>query len=419
MTAETSPTCLGSIRVLELADERSHFAGKLLGDMGADVILIEPPGGCGSRRIGPFYQDRPDPNRSLFFWYYNTSKRGITLNLETVLGRELLKRLVSSADIVLESFKPGYLDSLGVGYATLRQLRPDLIMVSLTDFGQEGPWIDFRMTDALHLALGGPMASCGYDEVAEGVWDTPPIAGQGYQAWHLGGVWAFMGALAALYHRQLTGEGQRVDVSIHDACAVSTENAVPTYDFTGRVVRRQTGRHASAYRTPPWQFRAKDGEYLVANFINVGPDLWSRIVAWLDSEGMAEDLTRDEWYLPSYLQEHMGHFVEVMERFIATKTAEEFFHQGQAVGVVTSKIHAPEDIVIDHHLQARGFWTEVVHPELNQSFLYPGAPYTLSETPWRISRRAPLLGEHNEEILGEELGFTRAELTFLREAGVI
>jgi crotonobetainyl-CoA:carnitine CoA-transferase CaiB-like acyl-CoA transferase len=419
MTVNNAPTCLDTVRVLELADERSHFAGKLLGDMGADVILVEPPGGCRSRRIGPFYQDLPDANRSLFFWHYNTSKRGITLNPETVLGRELLKQLVGSADIVIESFKPGYLDSLGVGYEALKQVKPDLIMISLTDFGQQGPWVDFQMTDALHLALGGPMASCGYDEIAEGVWDTPPLAGQGYQAWHLGGTWAHAGALAALYHRYATGEGQFVDVSIHDACAVSTENAVPTYDFTGRVVRRQTGRHASAHRTPAWQFQGKDGEYLVANLINVGPDLWERIVTWLDSEGMAEDLTRDEWYIPSYLQENMGHAVEVIDRFIRTKTADEFFHQGQSIGVVTSRIHAPEDLVTDRHLQERGFWVEVEHPELNQTFHYPGGPYSASDTPWRISRRAPLLGEHNEEIFRGELGFDRAQLTLMTEAGVI
>jgi benzylsuccinate CoA-transferase BbsE subunit len=419
MTTQNPPGCLETVRVLELADERSHFAGKLLGDMGADVILVEPPGGCGSRRIGPFYEDQPDPDRSLFFWNYNTSKRGITLDLETVLGRELFKQLAGSADIVLESFKPGYLASLGLGYDALKQVNPDLIVVSLTDFGQEGPWVDFQMTDALHLALGGPMASCGYDEVADGVWDTPPLAGQGYQAWQMGGTWAYMGALAALYHRRMTGEGQLVDVSIHDACAVSTENAVPTYDFTGRVVHRQTGRHASAKRTPAWQFRAKDGAYLVANLINVGPDLWARLVAWLESEGMAEDLTSDEWYIPSYLQENMGHAVDVIDRFIGTKTADEFMHEGQSIGVVTSKIHAPEDLVTDRHLQARGFWTEVEHPELGRRFLYPGAPYSASDTPWRISRRAPLLGEHNGEVFGSELGFSRAQLTIMTEAGVI
>jgi crotonobetainyl-CoA:carnitine CoA-transferase CaiB-like acyl-CoA transferase len=185
------------------------------------------------------------------------------------------------------------------------------------------------------------------------------------------------------------------------------------------VVRRQTGRHASAKRTPAWQFRGKDGEYLVANLINVGPDLWTRIVGWLDSENMAEDLTTDEWYMPTYLQEHMGHAVEVIDRFISTKTAEEFFHQGQAIGVVTSKIHAPEDLVTDRHLVERGFWHSVEHPELGKSFLYPGAPYDPSETPWRISRRAPLVGEHNAEIFGGELGFSHAQLTLMTEADVI
>jgi benzylsuccinate CoA-transferase BbsE subunit len=404
--------------VLEIADERTHYAGKLLADAGADVVLVEPPGGCSSRRIGPFYEDRPHGDRSLFFWHYNTSKRGITLDLTTAAGAAIFRRLARSADVVLEGTRPGALAALGLDYEALRLLCHGLIMASITDFGQVGPWTEFEMTDVLHLALGGQMASCGYDAVSDGAWDTPPLAPPGHHAWHLGGVWAYLAVLAALYHRQTTGEGQYLDVSIHDACAIATESAVPEYDFTGRLVARQTGRHASPSRTSPWQFKAQDG-YVVANFLNVGPGLWSKLVAWLDAAGMAEDLTGDEWYLPEHLQANLPHVMEVFGRFVATRDANEVFHGGQAIGLVTSTLNAPEDLPGNEHLLARGFWVPVEHPELGRTILYPGAPYDLNESPWRLSRSAPTLGEHTAEILGAELGYDAARLTVLAEEGII
>ena len=219
MTAAPGP--FTGLRVLELADEKGQFAGKLLADLGADVIKIEPPGGEPCRRVGPFVDDIPNPDRSLSFWYYNTSKRGITLDLDTADGQTLFRRMAANADVILETRPPGYMESRGLDYQSLRHDR--LIMCSLTPFGQTGPWRDFVTSDLLHMAAGGEMASCGYDETD--VPDAPPIAPGGGNAWHMGSHYATMAIMAALVYRSVSGHGQYIDASIHEACALTTERA--------------------------------------------------------------------------------------------------------------------------------------------------------------------------------------------------
>jgi crotonobetainyl-CoA:carnitine CoA-transferase CaiB-like acyl-CoA transferase len=213
---------LAGLRVLELADESGQFCGKLLGDLGADVVKVEPPGGELSRTVGPFLDDTPHPERSLSFWYYNTSKRSITLDLKNADGRRLFARLAATADVVLETFRPGFLASLGLDYATLRAQNPGLILCSLTPFGQTGPWRDYLSSDLLHMAAGGEMASSGYDEVdAPG---APPIAPGGGNAWHMGCHYACMAIMAALVFRSVSGQGQSIDASPYTKPARSRRN---------------------------------------------------------------------------------------------------------------------------------------------------------------------------------------------------
>jgi crotonobetainyl-CoA:carnitine CoA-transferase CaiB-like acyl-CoA transferase len=200
--SEPLPGPLAGLRVLELADETGQFCGKLLGDLGADVVKIEPPSGEPCRRVGPFLDDIPHPERSLSFWYYNTSKRGITLNLDTADGRQLFRRLAATSDVILETFRPGFLASVGLDYESLRKESPGLIMCALTPFGQTGPWRDYLTSDLLHMAAGGEMASSGYDEAD--VPNAPPIAPGGGNAWHMGCHFAVM---AALVHRMVSGQG--------------------------------------------------------------------------------------------------------------------------------------------------------------------------------------------------------------------
>ena len=233
---DAQPGPLSGIRVLELADEKGQWCGKLMADLGAGVIKIEPSGGESSRTVGPFLDDIPHRERSLSFWHYNTSKQGITLNLENADGRDLFRRLAATADVILETFAPGYLSSLELGYETLSESNSGLIMCSLTPFGQTGPWRDFLSSDLLHMAAGGQMGCCGYD--SDQVPGDIPIAPGGGNSWHTGSHYAYMAIAAALLHRTSSGQGQYIDASVHDACALTTEMHVNTYIYRGEVVQR-------------------------------------------------------------------------------------------------------------------------------------------------------------------------------------
>ena len=413
------PGPLAGLRVLELADEKGQFCGKLLGDHGADVVKIEPPGGCGVRRVGPFFEDVPDANRSLAFWYYNTSKRGITLDLEHTEGARLFRRLAASADVILETWAPGRLIELGLGYEALRDNNPSLIMCSLTPFGQTGPWRDYKSSDLVHMAAGGEMASCGYDE--EDVPGAPPIAPSGGNAWHMGGHYAYMAIMAALVHRTVSGEGQYIDVSIHEACSLTTESAIANYIYRGETLKRHTGRHHSPGPAPRTQFLAKDGRYvnaLVSGRLN--PAYMKELAAFLGAYGMAADLNDAKFQDPKVIEASTSYIIdEVVANFIANLPAEEVYHAAQERGFTWAAVRAAEDLVDDAHLADRGFWKTVDHPELGRSFLYPGEAAIFNGSPWRISCRAPLAGEHNVEILCGELGVSRAELARLAEQRVI
>jgi benzylsuccinate CoA-transferase BbsE subunit len=413
--AQTLPGPLAGLRVLELADETGQFCGKLLGDLGADVVKIEPPGGEGSRRVGPFLDDIPHPERSLSFWYYNTSKRGITLNLATADGRALFERLAAASDVILETFRPGFLASLALDHETLCNQNPRLIMCSLTPFGQTGPWRDYLSSDLLHMAAGGEMASSGYDEAD--VPSAPPIAPGGGNAWHMGCHFAYMAIMAALVHRTVSGLGQYIDVSIHDACALTTEAAIANYVYRGEVVRRQTGRHHAAGATPRTQFRAKDGTYVCALIGGrLNPRFVGELADLLDSYGMAGDLKDPKYQDQAFITENTSHIIDdLIANFIASLPAEEVYHAAQERGFTWGAVRAPEVLLDDAHLHDRGFWKQVEHKELGRSFVYPGEPAIYNGSPWQISARAPLIGEHNAEIFCDELGLSRGELLVLAE----
>ena len=410
---------LSSLRVLELADQKGEFCGKLMADLGADVVKVEPPGGETTRSVGPFLDDTPHPDRSLSFWHYNTSKRGVTLDLRSDEGRTLFRRLASTADVVLETFAPGYLASLGLAYDALSAADPKLIMCSLTPFGQSGPWRDYQSSDLLHMAAGGQMASSGYDE--SDVPDAPPIAPGGGNAWHTGAHYAYIAIMAALVHRTVTGEGQYIDASVHEACALSTESAVASYIYRDDVVIRQTGRHHAAQPTPRTQYPTKDGKYV--NALTGGrldPAYVQILAEWFDGHGLADDLMDERYRDPEVIAKNARHIVEeVLANFIANRTAEEVYHEAQERGFPWGAVRAPDELLFDPHLEDREFWTEVEHPELARTFVYPGSGAIFNGSPWRISRRAPLVGEHNDEIFGGLLGLSREEIARLADSGVI
>ena len=418
--AERGP--LTGLRILEVSDEKGQWAGKLMADLGADLIKIEPPGGETTRSVGPFLNDIPHPERSLSFWHYNTSKRSVTLNLQSISGQTILKKLVSQADVILETCRPGYMQSLGLGYEDLSKDNPRLIMCSLTPFGQTGPWKDYITSDLVHLSAGGQMGCCGYNE--EDIDNPPPIAGGGGQAWHMGSHYAYIGIMSALNYRAVTGSGQYIDASIHDACALTTEMHVMTYIYTGEEVRRNTGRHASSrtgFSQPKSQLLCKDGKYMNASVApaRLNPKQLRALAEWMDGYGMAGDLLDDKYQDTQVIRENGEYIHKLFVEFVANRTQDEVYHGGQERGFAWGAIRTPDDLVNDGHLSDRGFWTQVEHPELKSTFTYPGHAGIYNGSPWRIYRRAPLIGEHNEEVLCKELGLSKQELSLLGENGVI
>ena len=410
---------LTGLRVLELTSEHAQFCGKLMADLGADVIKVEPPGGQETRNVGPFLEDEAHPERSLYFWHYNTSKRGVTLDLNSPNGQDIFRKLSATAGLVLESFPAGYLSDLGLGYETLAKDNPGLIMCSVTPFGQDGPWRDYQTSDLLHLAAGGQMASSGYD--VEDIPDAPPIAPGGGNAWHIVSHYSYIAIMGALYHRDFTGEGQYIDVSVHEACSLTTEGAIAIYLSTGEVVRRHTGRHASADMSPGIQHATNDGGYIntTRSGSNLTPARIKVLGEWMDGYGLAQDLLDDKYQDPAVVEVSGQHFADVLKNFFANMPLVEAYEGGQELNFPWGAIRTMEEIMGDPHLQDRDFFVPVEHPELGREFIYPGPAAIYNASPWSISRRAPLIGEHNQEIFGGELGLPQANLEELKSSGVI
>jgi len=409
---------LSPYRALDLADEKGLLCGKLLGDLGADVIKIERPGGDAARSIGPFYHDKPDPEKSLFWFAFNTSKRGITLNIETADGQEIFRQLVKSADFVIESFPPGYMDKLGLGYSALEKINPRIILVSITPFGQTGPYRDYKAPDIVAWAMGGQMYLCGDA-------DHPPVRISHYSHSYLhAGAEAAVGALLALHHRMATGEGQQVDVSIQEAVTrASHQYSTIPWDTQGIIGRRgeaRPGDRARVSRLWPCQ----DGYISWIWWGGHNADRrTSPLLNWMRDEGMINDFldhfdfgTLDYRTAP---QELVDSIEEPTRRFFMTHTKAELYEGALKRDAQLYPVSTTAEIMESIQLAARRYWAEVEHPELDTTMTYPGGFAHASEAPPRILRRAPLIGEHNREVYEEELGFSKVELLVLKQAKVI
>jgi benzylsuccinate CoA-transferase BbsE subunit len=396
---------LAGYRVLDLCDAKGVLCTKIMADLGADVITVEPPQGCNTRHRPPFYHDQPDSEKSLFFWYFHTNKRSVTLNLETTDGRELFKALVQTADIIVETMPPGYLKRLGLAYADLRTLHPALIMTSITGFGQDGPYRNYQVSDIVGLAMGGLMQLCGEPE-------QPPVPPGGDQGEHLAALNGVTGSLIALWHREISGQGQHVDVSLQAAVANALETTHQTYDFN-REIRTRWGhkREGAAYILP-----CQDGYIALLCAGSLG---WPKLVTWLQDEGCDNGLADERFLDDVYRFEHDAEVHTTLQTFFTTKCKADIYTEAQRRRIPLAPVNTPRDLAESPQLQARDFFVDVAHPALNATITYPGAPYTLSETPWRIRRRPPTLGEHNEDIYVHELGLSRDELIALRVGGVI
>ena len=412
---------LEDLTVLEITDDKGMYAGKLLADMGATVILIEPPTGHAARHVGPFASNIPDLNSSLLFWYNNTNKKSTTIDIQTDTGASIVRDLVKSVDIVIESTPPGYLESLGLGYSQLSEINPKLIMTSITPFGQTGPYRNYEASNLVLMAMSGIMNSCGYDDLP----GSPPISCDGLQGYATGCNLAVIATLTALYHRDINQEGQWIDCSIYEALSGTTEAAMPNWYFNKQTPFRQTGRHHGVVATPSTQYESGDGKLI--NGFDIPPRTvarWDALISWMDETGMAKELKDDSFRQMirerSRDKDKIDIIVLRVREFIKSMPAEEAYHRAQQIRLAWAIIRSPEETLQDPHFaEDRQFFGEVHHPETQQSYKYPGAPYKFHKTPWSIDRRAPLLGEDTLQVLHDLLSFTPEDLVLLRESRVI
>jgi len=410
---------LSPYKSLDLTDHKGFLCGKILADLGADVIKIEPPGGCPSRNIGPFYRNIPHPERSLYWFAYNAGKRGITLDIETARGRDILKKLAAKADFIIESFSPGYLDRLGLGYQALKQVNPRLIMTSITPFGQSGPYEDYQATDLVGMAMGGLMYLTGDS-------DRPPVRISFSQAYLHAAADAACGTLLAHYHRELTGQGQHVDVSMQQSVVWTMMNARPFWELTGTFLKRvgpfRAGLSSGAIQRQTWSCRDGAVTFIVMGGAG-GAGTNRALVEWMDEEGMADEELKgidwDAFDMAAASREFHQRIEEKIGRFFVTHTKEELFTEAAERRIMLYPVSTPADIVLSPQLAAREYWVGVEHDELRTCISYPGAFLKSSEAPCSLKRRAPLIGEHNHEIYQQELGLSNEELATLREASII
>jgi crotonobetainyl-CoA:carnitine CoA-transferase CaiB-like acyl-CoA transferase len=384
------------LRVIELAgDPAGEMTGKILAEMGADVVKVEPPGGSPTRAIGPFAADRADPDHSLTFWYYNTSKRSVVVDHTTADGRAELDRLLGEADVCITTLRPSEAREAGLEPSRLREASARLIVVSVTPFGLDGPRADWLSSDLVGLALGSPLNSCGYDDHR-----IPPIRPGGDQGYQSAASFAQMGLMLALLQRDETGEGQVVDVAMHDCLAVGAELANPYWFYPGVVVHRQTGRHAQPTPTAPATFLCADERYVYFVLFVADQKQWPVLLDWMEGKGLAVDLVDPAYQDAAYRQEHFDHIQEVIEVFFLLQPADEAYIEGQARNLPIGILNAPDDLFDDPHLRAREFFVEVEHDDVPPA-RYPGVPFRFSGFGSADMRRAPKLGEHTDAVLGE------------------
>lgn len=381
------------LRVIELAeDPAGEMTGYLLAISGAEVLKLEPAGGTPTRAVGPFRAGSEDSADSLNFWYYNSGKKSLRIDPADAGQRPAFDALLGGADIFLTTLQPAALAERGIDLAAIAAANPRLILLSLTAYGLTGPRKDWKSSELVALANGGPLHLCGYDDHM-----IPPILPGGNQAYHIASSFALKAVLVALIERQMSGEGQIIDVSMHEACAVTVELGNPYWFYPKAIVQRQTCRQAQPTPTQQTLFECADGRYVILPLMLSEQKAWTTLVDWLDSKGLAAQLTDPAYADRAFRRDNFPDVQQVLECFFLTQMAQDAFLEGQARGLPVGVVNAPEDLYADAHLNARNFFTEVDHGEAG-TVRYPGAPFWFSGFDLARRTRAPLLGEHDALI---------------------
>jgi len=395
-------SALGVLKVLDLSEGISGpYCTRLLAGWGAEVIKVERPGhGDCARSAGPFPDAGPHQEKSALFLYLNTGKKSITLNLGTTTGRHLLVELAKDADVLVENFKPGIMHDRGLGYAALEEINPRLVMTSITAFGQDGPYRDYKSSGIVGYAMGGQMWVCGQP-------DRAPLNSAIAIPEYFGGLYGYASTMLALRYADDTGRGQQVDVSILECLAASHQFTLTWPAYSNSLLVRPGW---PGFRAPLSFYACKDG---YVNLRLQGIEM-PFLAFLLDMPQLADD--------PRFQTlEARSENIKVLEEIVAGKLAnmskKDVFRTAGEWRALCGYVATPEDLLSDPQYLAREFWTEIEHPAVGK-LPYPGAPVKMTETEW-WNGRAPLLGEHNEEIYCGRLGYSKDGLVRLRAYGII
>ena len=392
---------LPGFRVLDLTSSMGAFCGKLLRDLGMDVIKVEPPGGDPTRSEPPFANGREHREGSLRFAYLNAGKRSITLDITQESGRRLLLDLVARSDIVLESFEPGYLSTHDLGYEVLLERRPKLILISLTGFGQDGPYAHYKTPDIVGTAMGGLLYISGDPKLTP---CNPPET----QSYYYASLFASYGAMLALWQRETRGIGAYVDASIQASMALH-EHVAFNYSAEGRVMKRAGSQHQ--HNAPANLFQCKNGWIALFVTQNHWPIL---LKVWEDHPAELDD---PKWINSNLRRAHADYINAQVTSYTSRFLKEDLAELLQKHGIPGLPVNSPSDFMKDPHIQARGFFSTVTHPVLG-SFSQPGSPFVFDGKRAAPSA-APLMGQHNDEVFCGELGLERGKLEELAASGVI
>ena len=394
-------TLLSGFRVLDLSSSMGAFCGKVLADLGMDVVKVEPPAGEDLRREPPFAGGRNHREGSLRFAYFNSGKRGVTLDLSRQAGRDLLLGLVEKADVVVDSHDPGYLEGVGLGYGEMVARRPRLVLVSISGFGRDGPYRDYLAPDLVANAMGGLLFISGDPNLAPCV----PPGGQSYVYTSL---YAAFGALLALWQRETRGLGAHIDASVQASMALH-EHVAFTYSSEGRLMKRAGSQHQHV--APANLFPCKDGWisfFATQRHWPIFLDMW---------EGHPPELDDPELRINTRRRAAADWINPMVASFTSRYEKEELSLLLQKHGLPALPVNSPRDFMEDPHIVERGFFGTVSHPVLGV-FSQPGAPFLLDGAR-SGPRPAPMLGQHNGEILGGELGLSEEDLGVLSAEGVL
>jgi crotonobetainyl-CoA:carnitine CoA-transferase CaiB-like acyl-CoA transferase len=410
-------TLLSGCRALDLTDEKGFTCGKILAAIGVDVIKVERPGGDPSRAIPPFFKDIPGTENSLYWKAFNTDKLGITLNIETEEGQKLFKKLVEKSDFVVESFTPGYLESLGLGYEALRLLNPRVILASVTPFGQNGPYSQYKGSELVAAAMGGVAKNTGDT-------DRPPVKESLDSTYFHAGAAAALGALISYYHCELTGEGQQVDVSVEEVTAFRITGVLNAWQFDRMLLNRQGPRQLLGRVATRWVWACRDG-YLFWHMLGgmQGAPANKALSDWIDETETDNPMKEiSDWpafdkarMSPEQWERMEAKIAPFFMKFTKKEIAEETLKRGANAVIVND----PEDVLASEQLIERGFWTFIEDPALGRASKYPKYFFLCNETENFCRRPAPAVGADNDDIYIRELGLSPQELSYLKNANVI